>query len=120
MRTWLVVAAVAVSTSVWADQCAVITPAQAKTALKVLRKGTKYFEFCEPCGDNQVPEPRVVASVKVTPFDEKDKQVLLNDREVDLAYVYVQTKGATAFTNVAHLVNCKAEGVSQSISPAEK
>ncbi len=120
MRTWLVVGVLAVSTSVWADQCAVITPAQAKAALRVIRKGTQFFEFCEPCGDNQVPEPRVVASVKVAPFDEKTKQLLVNDHEVDLAYLYVQTKGATTFTNVAHLVKCKAEGVTQTIDPAAK
>ncbi len=118
MRTWLLVGAMVVSAQSFADQCAVVTPAQAKAALKVLRKGTMYFVFCEPCGDNHAPEPHAVTSVKVTAFDEKDKQLLVNDHEVDLAYLYVKTKGAAKFTNVASLVKCKAEGVTVLIDPA--
>lgn len=103
----------------WADQCEVVTKAQAAKAMKILKEGTEYFTLCEPCGDTQVSPQHKVTTVTTEPFDStKNVTITLNGEGVDLAYLYVRTTGPK-FQNVAKLVRCHATGVTSAIDPTK-
>jgi hypothetical protein len=123
MRTLL---SIGMGLSLWtaalarADQCEVVTPAQAQAALAALPHGVRYFEFCEPCGDPHPGEIRVVGHARKKPWSEPPDQVIeIDGQEIDLAYVFVADAltSATKFVNLAWLAHCPAEGVSHLIDP---
>jgi hypothetical protein len=100
-----------------ADQCEVVTPAAADAAVKLLKKGVKFVEFCEPCGDKQPGEPQTVDTVEVKPWqDPPDQTVLVNGKEQDLAYVFIhKALGDSHYLNLAVLAKCPAQDVSREI-----
>lgn len=93
-----------------ADQCAWISKEQVTHAFDLLRPGMMVVEFCEPCGD---PRPGARFLVEKTEIVHQENQyytLLLNGKEVDLAYLYVKASDGT-FHNMASLAGCQAEGV---------
>jgi hypothetical protein len=100
-----------------ADQCEVVTPAQAKAAVQLLKRDVKFVEYCEPCGEKQPSAPQQVDTVKLTPWSEPPQQtVVVNGKEEDLAYLFVQKSlGDSHYLNVAVLAKCPAEGISREI-----
>jgi hypothetical protein len=100
-----------------ADQCEVVTMAQAKAAAQLLVKGVKFVEYCEPCGDKQPSAPKAVDTVETKPWSEPPLQtVLVNGKEEDLAYLFIQKSlGDSHYLNVATLAKCPADGISREI-----
>ncbi len=101
-----------------ADQCQGVSPEQAQAALKLLKKGVKVVEYCEPCGDAKPGEPEVVATASLTaqnlPTD--PQTVRVNGKDEDLAYLFVQkSPGDSHYSNLAILAKCPATGVSSEI-----
>ncbi len=118
-----------------ADQCEVVSPAQADAAVKLLKKGVKFVEYCEPCGDAQPGEPQTVDTVEVKPWEEAgsaggraeaegrsigsdppQQLVWVNGKEEDLAYVFIHKAfGDSHYLNLAVLAKCPVEQVSREI-----
>lgn len=107
----------------FADQCAVVDPAQAEKALPHLEQGTPIAHLCEPCGDK---EPRVekVENAEIAQWREDntvEMVVKVNGAEIDAAYVFVPSKGTESrWHNLAKLIGCPTEDVSESIAPPGK
>lgn len=97
-----------------ADQCQLIDDDVATRALAAFKNHPKVIQFCEPCGDKAPGEP--VVAERVTKERDRDGgyQIVIDKREVDLAYTYVET-GLQRFENVAALAGCPASGVSPSL-----
>ena len=94
-----------------ADQCTVVDPDAADATVRLVTAG-RVVDFCEPCGDPlPAPSSAVVASVVVRTEANGRKRVEIDGRDVDLAYVFVQT-GKTTWTNVGLMVGCGAQKVS--------
>ncbi|MCU0701370.1 MAG: hypothetical protein MUC96_33085 [Myxococcaceae bacterium] len=99
-----------------ADQCAWIPRGQAEKAISKL-KGKNVIEWCEPCGE---PKPAKTAAKKASvvtarPVDDgKLGEVLVNEKPVDLAYLFVEW--GNTYRNVASLVGCPATGVSKRLT----
>jgi hypothetical protein len=124
MKTWtLSVAAIATSLSLAhtarADQCAWNEEAHATKAASILAKHPKVLEYCEPCGDKAPGEPFVADTVAVTTPERGYKELSINGKEIDLAYVYVQVS-STQYKNLAKLAGCPASGVSPSLKIADE
>jgi len=101
-----------------ADQCAAVAPEVAASAAALLKPGLRYLEQCEPCGQSAPGPVRVIREVSVSNFDAQLKELLLDGREVDLAYLFLETQpGSRRFLNVARLTRCPAEGVSSQVAP---
>lgn len=98
-----------------ADQCAWITKNQAMEAQRILKKGMIVVEYCEPCGNTRPGPPEVVDTVDVVVQEGNHFSVLVNQHEVDLAYLYLQQENGV-FANVARLTGCDAVGVSNSFA----
>lgn len=100
-----------------ADQCEVVSVAQAQVAVQKLKKGVKFVEYCEPCGDEKPGEPQVVDTVEVKPWSEPPLQtVTVNGKEQDLAYLFVQKSlGDSHYLNLAVLSKCEATSISREI-----
>ena len=105
------------SASALADQCEVVTPAQARAALAALSTGTRYFEFCEPCGDAQPGPVKQVSHARSKPFEQPpDLEIEIDGKGVDLAYLYIaEAHSDRKFINVAWLADCPADGVTREI-----
>jgi hypothetical protein len=104
-----------VASVAFADQCAWIAPAQAEKAIPVL-KGKRVIEWCEPCNEKKPPKTKVkkASVVTVRPVaSEGLAEVLVNEKPVDLAYLFVED--GAAFVNVASLVGCPATDVSKRV-----
>jgi len=95
----------------FADQCIAVSEPQAKAAAKLLQNA-QFLDFCEPCGDKTVSVVKAVESVRVADFDAKSKKVVLNGRDVDLAYIFVKSADGTELINVGSASGCPVEGVS--------
>jgi len=92
-----------------ADQCAYITLAQAKKAVRVLLSAERVQSFCEPCGET-TPETLSVQSLGLRKVDyENYWEVQINESGIDLAYTYVNGK------NLAMKAGCEARNVSEQI-----
>lgn len=100
-----------------ADQCEVVTPAQATAALQQLKLYVKFVEYCEPCGDAKPSAPQQVETAEVRTWSERPLQtVVVNGKEEDLAYMFVQKSlGDSHYLNLAVLAKCPAEGTSREI-----
>jgi hypothetical protein len=117
MRLLAILFLVASSAIARADQCAWIDRATAERAAELLHRGSKFVEWCEPCGEARPAqtEPQVVREVRVGQAeDPKYWQLTLNAKPIDLAYVFVLTAGDT-YVNLASLASCPAEGVSREL-----
>ena len=85
MTTFLAVAA-------FADQAIYISQKDAVKAAAFLKTKTKITHFCAPCKDG-VREEQDIESVEAGPVDYEDFWgVKVNGENIDLAYVYFQTK----------------------------
>lgn len=103
-----------------ADQAAWITKQQADAAVKILSKAGTVRYYCEPCGDKGYTSEKV-GSVKSVMVDvewpgKQDFEVSINDKPVDLAYVYVLQGGK--WMNLAMLLKIEVGGVSR-VMPAD-
>lgn len=106
MKAILFTVATLFSITAMADQCSYVSPAEAERASLLLQKGATVAEFCELCGDTKA-SVSTVKSVKVMAVDNGNyAQVLVNDKEVDLAYLYLQVASGKK-VNVALAVNCE-------------
>ena len=101
------------STLAWADQCSTLPADKAQQAYKIIDKFIKSNEiavldiYCEACRDDY-PIAIVADSVDIKEFQVKGyKEVLINDKNVDLAYLYLNGE------NIAKMVGCKTMGVDQ-------
>ena len=98
------------STSIFADQCLVISRDQAAKAIFELFEAKSIQAFCEPCGDTAPSDSVTLKTISVTKSVANDVEVLLNGEAIDLAYTYVDG------VNLASLSNCPTVGVSQEIN----
>jgi hypothetical protein len=107
----LVLAAVLAPSFAFADQCQVVTHAQALKAIKILNSANQVQKLCEPCGESLPQEVRPY-SVDLQTFNglhSGQYSVAINGAAIDLAYTYVNGM------NLAMLVGCKAQGVSDTL-----
>ena len=102
-----------------ADQCAWITKDQAIAGARELGKmfGSKYLDYCEPCGDT-APIAKTVKAVSFAWADgsRTDFEVKVNGQPIDLAYAYVKVDTdddgtLDTFQNLAATVGCPASDV---------
>jgi hypothetical protein len=113
MKALLAVLFLLVPTVAHADQCELVSDAVATRAVSALRGHPNVIEFCEPCGDQAPGAPHAIGHLAQRGSD-GSFAVTLDQREVDLAYLYVQTAPST-YANVAALAGCPTTGVSPSL-----
>jgi hypothetical protein len=108
--------ALTLESAVYADQCAYTSKQQAIAAVSHLDENQTIYELCEPCGDN-VPKALKIKSVSAgTVGYESLWGVKVNDRNIDLAYTYVDDgRSKNRKVNLANLASCPASDVSSSI-----
>lgn len=96
----------------WADQCAYITKEQALIAASRLNLGDRIYLFCEPCGDRH-PQQTTIKSLALKTVDYQNYwQVYINNKGIDLAYVFIPAKIDTYLLNLAAIAACPAVDVS--------
>lgn len=86
---------------------------------------SEYFiEYCEPCiKKDPDPEPCKIEKVQSAKYvykkNTKKYALMLNEREVDLAYIYVANRYVKLglYTNLAQKVRLKTKSVPRSIAP---
>jgi hypothetical protein len=105
----LVTAALLAPATARADQCAINATVITDQVVTLVKRGSRVLELCEPCGDRAPGTPLEVTAVAV-----RDGRVSLNGREIDLAYVYIQTR-PDEYRNVGLLTRCGAQDVSEYI-----
>ena len=98
-----------------ADQCQLVDSGTAVRALQLLHDGPNVLTYCEPCGDRAPGEPVRAARAGAERDAMGSYQVVIDRREVDLAYTYVQT-GPERFDNLAKLAGCPTSGVSPTLA----
>jgi hypothetical protein len=105
------------SASAFADQCSYMSGVMAKRAALLLQSGSEIASLCQPCGDIIAQaKVSVVRSAKVSSANYESYQTIsINGKAVDLAYTYVKV-APNKYVNVAKVIGCKADGVSESIS----
>lgn len=121
MKTWLLIP---ISLSVLAgtaraDQCAWIDEAATRKAHAILTSSPTYIEYCEPCGDKAPGMPQRATSVDVNVVGDDYREVSIDGKAIDLAYVFVRTDDAH-YRNLAGLAGCPATGVSASLDIADE
>jgi hypothetical protein len=95
-----------------ADQAAWITKAEARKGADLVRKAGRVAWYCEPCNDEVCREDRV-QTVTANPVEDGYHQVVINDEEADLAYVFIPKQGQ--WFNVALLMGLPVQQVSRSL-----
>lgn len=89
--------------NVKADICAFITEKNALQAVEILKKQHDIIHYCEPC-TNAKRHPETVNKVSYNKINEKNFEVLLNGKNIDLAYIYI--KKSNSYENLAYLSGC--------------
>jgi hypothetical protein len=103
------------SSTARADQCEWIDEAVAQKAAALVRESLAFVEWCQPCGDAKPSERIAVASVEVRPADDPQfRELWVNGKAVDLAYLFVPGEGDT-FRNVSKVIGCPSTSVSTEI-----
>ena len=98
-----------------ADQCAYITKDQAMMAISRLELEQTIYLLCEPCGDKIIQSTKI-ESLSLETVDYQDYwQVTVNNRGIDLAYVFVDSGIENNLVNLAAVSDCNATRVSLSI-----
>lgn len=117
MKAWLIPISLCLAASpAYADQCAWIDEAAALKAQRILKSSPKFIEYCEPCDETAPGTPQVAKTVDVNDAgDGNYKEVSINGKAIDLAYVFVKTSDAR-YENLASLAGCPATGVSPSLT----
>lgn len=108
-----------------ADQAQVLTKAQATAAVALferLKKDNRYniLHYCQPCGDKPGDgKDEIVKKVEMKGSGDT-WQVFVNDKSVDLAYIYFpleanhsQKKNGRNWKNFAKHLGIKVEGVAE-------
>ncbi len=106
-----------VATPAFADQCAWVEPAVAQAAAKELSGGRRVVELCEPCKETKPTGKRMLARngvVREVPRHPEYKQVTIDGKLVDLAYLFVERRQGV-FENVALISGCPAVSVSREL-----
>ena len=114
MSLAMVLAGTLWSAAARADQCQLVDDAVASRAVKALAGNPDVIQFCEPCGDKAPGEPTRATRVTKGRDSMGEYAVVIDRREVDLAYTYVKTSPAH-YENVAALAGCPTSGVSPSL-----
>lgn len=114
MKALLAIPFLLVPTLAHADQCALVSDDVATQAVSAMSGHPNVIEFCEPCSDQAPGAPHAIAHVAKQRGSGGSFAVTLDKREVDLAYLYVQTAPST-YANVAALAGCPTSGVSPSL-----
>jgi hypothetical protein len=101
----------ALSNSAHADQCQIISKAQALAAVERINIGDSVQHWCEPCDEE---ESKTVAVTEIEVRSGKSGwQVSINGKSIDLAYTFVKSASEDfAYVNLALLANCPASDVS--------
>ena len=95
-----------------ADQCSYITKEQATTAISRLELDRTIYLLCEPCGETN-PQPMKIETLAMETVEYQDFwQVKVNDRGIDLAYVFIDSGVDDNLINLAAVSNCQATRVS--------
>ena len=102
-----------------ADQCQWIALDQADRAYAILAELPVVLEYCEPCGDGGPGAPYAVERVDVNIPGDGYREMSVNGKVVDLAYIFVRV-GPGKYGNFAMMVGCEASSVSESLTIAEK
>lgn len=76
-----------------ADQCEVLTPAQAQTAIQLLMSAKRIQLLCQPCGESMATD-LTYQTLALTRFSQTDNlwTIKLDKENIDLAYTYVDGK----------------------------
>ncbi len=102
--------------AVYADQCAYTSKQQAIEAVSRLEKGQTIYQLCEPCGETIAKALKITSVSAGTVGYESFWGVKVNDRNIDLAYTYVDTSNnKDRKVNLATLARCPATDVSRFI-----
>jgi len=104
-----------VATSAHADQCQLVDSGTAVRALQLLHDHPNVVTYCEPCGDRAPSDVTNAAWVATERDRSGSYQVVIDRREVDLAYTFVQTD-PDRFDNLAQLAGCPVSGVSTTLT----
>ena len=106
---------ISVSTGAWADQCEALSANVARTAARILPKGTRFTRFCAPCGDKHPGPIEVVSNIEIVKTGDHF-EIAVNGSPVDLAYIFVVTRASSDARgevghNAAMMSGCQAAGV---------
>lgn len=107
---WLSLFAFAALTPAFGDQFAYVRPEMAKRAEAILKNESEVLFFCEPCGE---PQGQIERVLKVETADvnyEGYHEVRINNKGIDLAYVFV--KRGTRWKNLAVILGVRPFAVS--------
>ena len=108
-----------------ADQCAWTTKAAAQKAAALVKESKFVINYCELCSGDK-PQKEEVTSVKVQQVvfsGEIQKgywELLINNKAVDLAYVFVESQTEKEYLNLGVKSECGASGVSRTITYPQK
>ena len=95
-----------------ADQCAYISKEQAMTVVSRLQINQTIFELCEPCGEKEVIATQI-NNLSMAKVDYQDYwQVEVNERGIDLAYVFIDAGNSKDLVNLGIVANCRTRSVS--------
>lgn len=89
--------------SVRADVCDFVSQKTALKAVNIIEKEHEIIYYCELCNDAKMVSKNV-NEVNYKKVDEKNFEVLLNGKNIDLAYIYI--KKSNSYDNLAFLSGC--------------
>jgi hypothetical protein len=119
MSSWTIPFAVAATLAgariASADQCQRVDGNTAMRAMQLLHDHPLIVSYCEPCNDHAPSAQRPAGFVHTERDLTGAYQVVVDRREIDLAYTYVMT-GWDRWDNLATLAGCPASGVSPTLS----
>ncbi len=105
MKALLFTVATLFSITAMADQCQLVSRAEAERALLLIKPGSVVSKFCEVCGDTKPTSTEVVYSVSAA-ITEGASVVSVNGESVDLAYLYLKV-APNKKVNVALAIGCE-------------
>jgi hypothetical protein len=106
------ISSIAITLPALADQCAYITKEQALSALSRINLGDTIYELCEPCGDTQATTIKVTSLAARTVDYEDFWEVAINNKGIDLAYVFIESNIDSPPLNLAGVSGCSASDIS--------
>lgn len=86
-----------------ADICAFVSKKTALKAVSIIEKEHKIIHYCELCSDAKMASENV-NKVSYNKIDEKNFEIMLNGKNIDLAYIYI--KKSNSYDNLAFLSGC--------------
>jgi hypothetical protein len=113
MRSLVILVILFAAHAARADQCELVTEAQAENALVIIRRDPRFATFCEPCRE-KAPQAKIARTVEVRK-NHSGFTLYINAKPVDLAYTYYPAT-KEQFRNLAMAVGCEVESVSETIT----